>query len=596
MPAIPEFMLRKLYVPDSLQSFEGGFTFELNNTFAPVSLTGLGLNVDGLACGPGAIYLSLPGLGEIPAGGISGESPFSLPINTGLTVRVFGEPPRRRLVIRADTLEAGVLQFGIGFEAAEPEPVKKQPGLFSKTQRRFAYASQVFKVQQDPQHPSFHFAPISNWMNDPNGLIYWKGNYHLFYQYNPAAPVWGNIHWGHASSKDLLHWKHQPIALAPDPQGADAGGCYSGCAVDHNGVPTLLYTGVFPETQCLATSDKPDLLVWKKHPQPVIPAPPEGMQIEGFRDPCVWQEANEWRMVLGSGLTDAGGAVLLYRSKDLLEWQYMGVLYHGNLKSVDPLWTGTMWECPSFFPLGDKWVLMVSVYSPKGPLYVIYYTGDYRVDRFEPDGPPRLLDFGAGACFYAPQTFVERKGRRVMFGWLRESRSVEEQTKAGWSGALSLPRFLDLSDRGDLCCTPPEGIQALRGDHEELTGQNQLSATVRGNCMELLIHIPPESEKWSGVHLTCGQNAQDSVLVGYDSVNGAVVVDCRNAGGLINVLPIDIPGLQDLVLHAFVDGSIIETFIEGKSPISARFYMQKPQAIRVRRVGEAKVDLWKIRL
>ena len=596
MPAIPEFLLRKLYVPDSLKLFEGGFTFELNNTFAPVTLTGLGLNVDSQPYSPGEIFLSLPGLGEILAGGISGESPFSLPVNTSLTVRVYGAPPQKRMVIRADTLEAGVLQFGVGIETSEPEPVKKQPGFFSKTQKRLAYAGQVFRVQQDPQHPSYHFSPISNWMNDPNGLTYWKGNYHLFFQYNPAAPVWGNIHWGHASSKDLLHWKHLPIALAPDPQGADAGGCYSGCVVDNKGVPTLIYTGVFPEAQCLATSKNPELLEWTKHPQPVIPRPPEGMQIEGFRDPCVWQEANEWRMVLGSGLTDVGGAVLLYRSKDLLDWQYMEVLFSGNLKSVDPFWTGTMWECPCFFPLGDKWVLIVSVYSAKGPLYVIYYTGEYRVDRFEPDGPPRLLDYGAGACFYAPQTFVERKGRRVMFGWLRESRSVEEQSKAGWSGALSLPRYLSLSEEGDLICALPEGIQALRGDHEVLTGQNQLSSSVRGNCMELLIRIPPESEKWSGVHLTCGSTPQDSVLVGYDSVNGAVVVDCRNAGGLINILPADIPGMQDLVVHAYVDGSIIETFIEGKSPISARFYMDKPQAMHVRRVGEAKVDLWKIKL
>ena len=89
-------------------------------------------------------------------------------------------------------------------------------------------------------------------MNDPNGLIYWKGRYHLFYQFNPFGAVWGNMHWGHAISADLLRWKHMPIALAPDPGGADAGGCFSGCAVDNAGEPTFLYTGVWPECQCLA--------------------------------------------------------------------------------------------------------------------------------------------------------------------------------------------------------------------------------------------------------------------------------------------------------------------------------------------------------
>lgn len=607
MPAIPEFVLRKLYVADSLKPMEGAFTFELNNTFAPVTLTGLVLTADEDLCDPANIYLSLPGLGEIPAGGISRERPFSLPINTTIKVHVYGPAPRQRLVIRVDTREAGVLQFGIPLTTPiEQKRVKKKTGFFKKLNRRFRYFSQVFRVQQDPQHPSYHYSPPANWMNDPNGLIYWKGNYHLFYQYNPFEPVWGNIHWGHAISKDMLHWKHLPIALLPDPNGADAGGCYSGCAVDYNDTPTLLYTGVYPETQCLATSPVDDLGIWQKRAMPVIAAPPQGMQLEGFRDPCVWREAAEWRMALGSGLSDVGGAVLLYRSKDLLDWHYMGILFHSETRISGSIQLGSMWECPCFFPLGDKWVLMVSVCDAGGPIHTIYYTGRYSVDRFIPDGAARLVDGSAmlqqephqqaGGCFYAPQTFVERKGRRVMIGWLREARSTEEQVKAGWSGTMTLPRYLSLSDKGELCCRPPENVQSLRREHERLTKPNQLSDVVRGASFEMTIKIPPTTEKWSGVNLTGGRDTSENVLIGVDSLNSAVVVDCRHADGVISIVPVELPGVEEINLHVFIDGSVIEVYYEDRLPTSARFYMQKPQALRVRLVGEASAELWKLKI
>ena len=127
----------------------------------------------------------------------------------------------------------------------------------------------------DPHRPVFHFLPVKNWMNDPNGVIQWNGQYHLFYQYNPHGAFHGTIHWGHAVSSDLVHWRHLPIALTPTPEGLDKDGCWSGCAIDNNGVPTLFYTGVFPQVQCTATSSDDHLLTWQKHPEPVISAPPQ---------------------------------------------------------------------------------------------------------------------------------------------------------------------------------------------------------------------------------------------------------------------------------------------------------------------------------
>src|SRR6476660_8485749 len=139
----------------------------------------------------------------------------------------------------------------------------------------------------DPHRPRYHFLPPSNWMNDPNGLIQWRGRYHLFYQYNPNGAFHGTIHWGHAVSDDLVHWRDLPIALAPTPDGPDKDGVYSGCALDHNGVPTLMFTGVRPQVQCIAEAvdpNDPDLVGWQKHPgNPAIPDSPPGMEVEGFR-------------------------------------------------------------------------------------------------------------------------------------------------------------------------------------------------------------------------------------------------------------------------------------------------------------------------
>jgi beta-fructofuranosidase len=303
-------------------------------------------------------------------------------------------------------------------------------------------------------------------------------------------------------------------------------------------------------------------------------------------------------MVLGTGLTDIGGAVFLFRSIDLLEWEYMGILFVGNAQQTNPLRTGTMWECPSFFPLGDKWVLILSVCAAEGPLYSIYYTGQYVIDRFIPDSPPRLLDAGAGSCLYAPQTFVDRRGRRVLFGWIREARSAAEQTEAGWSGAMSLPRLLFLSEKGELCSTPTIETEFLRDQHENLSKPNQLSELVRGANLEVKISIPPDTEKWSGVHIALpgSPDTAEGVLIGYDCINSAVVVDCRHAGGLISAMPIKVSGFKDQLLHVFIDGSIIEVFVEDQFPISARFYVSKPQALRVRVVGDASVELWKLKL
>lgn len=315
-------------------------------------------------------------------------------------------------------------------------------------------ASRRAQFRNDPLRPQYHFSPPANWMNDPNGLIYWQGRYHLFYQHNPTAPVWGKMHWGHAVSQDLVHWQDRPIALAPTPDSPDQDGCWSGCAVDHDGVATIFYTGVRGEnhetqTVCVATSTDADLATWEKYPHnPVLSAPPAEFSGCGFRDPYVWRGRDgEWFMVIGAGKKGGGEAVLLYRSEDLYNWRFWTPLL------VNDAHNDYVYECPNFFRLGDddKFVLIVSVMPTS---HVEYFVGLWWGNNFIVEHHGRL----GTAPLYAPLSFKDAAGRRLLMGWLRETCPADVAHSMDWSGVMSLPMELTLPDEKHLALTPLETI------------------------------------------------------------------------------------------------------------------------------------------
>ena len=294
---------------------------------------------------------------------------------------------------------------------------------------------QPHDVQDDRHRPVFHFLPPANWMNDPNGLSYWQGRYHLFYQYNPNGPFWGTIHWGHALSTDLVHWEHLPVALAPEADTADKEGCWSGCMVDDNGVPTIIYSGMRDQAQraCLATSSD-GMLTWDKHrDNPVIPEPPADLNLVAYRDHCIWREPDAWYQLIGAGIVGRGGTALLYRSSDLRAWDYLHPLYVGDKHHDHGLWTGSMWECPDLFSLGDQHTLLISVWDEERLHYSAALVGEYRDQHFTPL-IERKLDHG-DHYFYAPQSLSDSQGRRIVIGWVQEGRSAAAQRAAGWRGS-----------------------------------------------------------------------------------------------------------------------------------------------------------------
>ena len=437
-------------------------------------------------------------------------------------------------------------------------------------------ASSVTKdIANDPLRPQYHLLPQHNWMNDPNGPIWWKGNYHLFYQLNPNAAVWGDMHWGHAVSADMVHWHHEPIALAPTPGGPDSEGCFSGSAVVYNGVPTMIYTGVqnaapkdvtlhdasnkLRETQMLATAADDSLLHWNKLETPIIAAPPEGMEVTGFRDPCPWQETDGWYLAVGSGERGKGGCALLYRSQDLRHWQYLHPLAQGKPTgsgAADPVDSGDMWECPDFFEVNGKHCLL---YSTERKVY--WTTGDYdaREHRYTPTRQG-ILDYGS---YYAPKSFRAPDGRRILWGWIPEARPQAEYAAAGWAGAMSLPRVLGVDAEGQLTMKIAAEAKALRGAaaHQRLKGGAQRSR-LEHLRQEIALRLAPQTKTATVRLLSEGKPAWEMQL--------DVAAHTARCGD--RIFPLPVLAQNEPALRIFLDASVIETFAGATQAITSRCY------------------------
>ncbi|MEA3407150.1 MAG: glycoside hydrolase family 32 protein [Chloroflexota bacterium] len=449
--------------------------------------------------------------------------------------------------------------------------------------------------------PRYHFLPLANWMNDPNGLIQWEGRTHLFYQHNPHGTASAQKHWGHAVSDDLAHWTHLPIALAPTPGGPDEDGCYTGCAVDDEGTPTLIYTGVHPQVQCIATSTD-GLITWDKYEgNPVIASPPVGVKATGFRDPYVWKEDDGWYMIIGSGIEDVGGAALLYRAQDLRHWEYLHPLCVGEVEE-----DGEMWECPNFFSVDGGYVLLVSA-LPRGQ--VLYYTGRYEEHTFERI-KKGLVDYGG--YFYAPQVLRERGGRRLMWGWIRDGRDEEGQREAGWSGAMTLPRVVSLRGDGAPRYRAAPELRLLRGkfthyENVSITPSSQMIPDVRGDGLEILAVLRPADAQRCGVKVRCSPDEEEATLVTYDAIEERLVLDRRKASRRAIVAnderggPLLLGDEEPLTLHIYLDRSVIEVLGNYRTCLTGWVYPSREDSLGLRffaEGGEAELislDVWEMR-
>lgn len=466
------------------------------------------------------------------------------------------------------------------------------------------------ELAQDHERPQFHLLPRANWMNDPNAPIYWKGLYHLFYQYNPERPVWGNIHWGHAVSEDMVHWRHLPVALTPSADGADGSGCFTGTAAVCDEHVVAMYTGVrevplleatvkdnppnYRERQCLAIAEENDLVRWKKLPSPVIEDPPTHLCVNGFRDPSLWQEGEWWHLVIGSGIANQGGAVLLYHSRDLRQWEYCGILARRAQSPAHEPWNPwETWECPEFFALGNWHVL---IYSAEGKCYWNSGHWDAATMSFHPE-QTGLLDYGN--C-YAVKTQCDAEGHRVMWGWVTEARSREAFGFAGWAGVMSLPREISIDDRGRLRIRMVAAVHKLRGQRKwfpfhgdtNAIGHQLRQVELANCCGELCLHAQASGAGFSLEFAETGVSTSVWLTVAWSpQVPDAVQINGRP-------LAVSVDDSRAIEMHVYVDGSVMEVIVNSQAVWTARFYPGAGKAAGMCVRGEgalealSDIELW----
>lgn len=414
-----------------------------------------------------------------------------------------------------------------------------------------AVAAAAPRAAADPRRPAYHFVPPAQWMNDPNGTVYHNGWHHLFYQHHPYSDRWAAMHWGHARSRDMVHWEHLPIALWPSLSRGEEH-CFSGCAViDDAGLPRIFYTSIAANRDpqhWLALGDA-DLITWEKPAEnPILTlADHGGLVADDWRDPCVFREGGTWYMVIGGHVRGEKGCVFLYRSADLVRWEFVGIPFRGEQGN---------WECPNLFRLGDKWVLFV---SPHNAPY--YWVGDLDLAacRFTPLAEG-TLDAGDG---YAPTTLLDGRGRRVLFGWARNwPEAPAGEQPYGWSGCMTLPRVLSLDATNHLVQTPLPELATLRGPRQAIAPRTLKAGEMirldglAGRELELEIDLELTGE---------GASAGLRLLAGSDGAGG---VELTFRPGVIELAGratprFDAAASRRVTMRVFVDRSVVEVYAEG---------------------------------
>ena len=436
------------------------------------------------------------------------------------------------------------------------------------------------ELANDSLRPQYHLLPQAGFVGDPCAPRFFGGKYHVFFHGS-----FGGRGWQHAISSDLVHWDHMPIALIPTENSYDSYGTFTGGVMPGGEGASIVYTGVtkvsreqetiraegLKETQCIATSTDPDLHEFKKLPAPVIMGPPPGMQVTGFRDPFGWKSGNIWYMGVGSGFPQVGGAVLLYRSKDMLHWEYVHPLAQGvwNGQSFsNPVPSGEMWECPDFFPLGDKHVL---IYSTEHATFWEVGTFDESELRFHSDSKG-ILDHGA---YYAPRSMVDGSGRRIFWGWLQETRSRSEATQAGWSGCISLPRVLSLSDDHKLQIEVAPELEKLRQNKVSTDSPLPMggdSATslgkIRERSGEIICTFLASANPCNLELQAQGPSGTQSLLkIAFSYANGKPMAAIGD-----RLLPLNPIADHVSTIRIWLDGSVIETFLDKRQAMTTRCY------------------------
>lgn len=446
----------------------------------------------------------------------------------------------------------------------------------------------------DSERPAFHVTGGIGWINDPNGFSVYKGEYHLFFQYHPYTNIWGPMHWGHVKTKDFIKWERLPVAMAPD-RDFDRDGCFSGSAVElPDGRQLLMYTGVYKvrredgfmqemQHQCIAIGDGVDYEKYDGNPVLEGSDLPEGGSFIDFRDPKIWREGDTFYAVMGNRTEDGSGSILLYESKDCYNWKFDCIL--------DACYNeyGKMWECPDFFPLDGKHVLLVSPQemTPLGLEFHAGYgtvalLGDYDKENYKFDRQ-RVQAIDYGIDFYAPQTLETPDGRRIMIAWMQNWTTTNCQPQGiRFFGEMTLPRELSVRN-GRLCQNPVRELANYHGrkvSYENLVINRECNLSgVKGRVLDMTIRVRPSGDNlYSWFKLNLAKDGEHSVVIRYKPSSNTVRIDRTRCGGRFDIVHVRdfmvTPTKNgEITMRVVMDRDSVELFVnEGEQAATFRFF------------------------
>lgn len=423
--------------------------------------------------------------------------------------------------------------------------------------------------------PLLHVTPPSGWLNDPVGGLVHRGRQHLFFQHVPAGTEWRpGCSWGHLVGDDLVRWRHLPVALAPGP---DDDGVWSGSAVVDAAGPVLLYTSVLDGRLelgriALARPADEDLLRWHKQAGGPVLEPPVDLDLSRFRDPFVWGVPGGWRMLVGAGLPDRGGAVLRFSGPDLREWRLDGVLADSGGPAGG---LGEMWECPQYVDLGGRPALIVSVMRDGRLDRVTAARGREEHGRFRPD---RWDTLGHGGSAYALTTYRDRAGRLVGTAWLRDGAAATR--RVGWAGMLSLPVLLTAGDDGGIHLAPHPDVDTLR---EERLARGAARVELSGRAATAgLLDLAVGLRDGAGLRLD-----GDGGPVVFTAAGTELRVD-SSAGPTV----VGVPAVPELALRVVVDRGVVEAWTGDGRWLAVRVPGLHVRAATV--LGGGRLDAWRL--
>jgi len=465
------------------------------------------------------------------------------------------------------------------------------------------------KMAGERYRPIYHYVNPEGRLNDPNGLCFWKGRWHLFYQAYP--PEDARQHWGHAVSDDLIHWRDLPYAIYPNPEHA----CFSGATLVEKDRVIAMYHGTRVGNMVAVSSD-PLLLNWEKVTgKAVIPSKSSDGKPLPYRvfDPCIWKKDGLYYSLSGGTLPGPGGkrvrADFLFRSKDLASWEYLHPFVEDDRFTL----VGDDGACPYFWPIGNRHILPFFSHMSGGQ----YILGDYDKprDKFVATSSG-LFNFGAvkPGGVHAPSATPDGKGGVIVIFNMNPAKPTE-----GWNQIMTLPRLLTLAGKDALRIEPTGNIESLRTSHQRV-GTTQLPANqefvlenIRGNTMEIVAEIDtkkaqmfemnvlrsPNKEEYTRIAFFRGRGYRGKSLITIDSSYASLLPDVASRAP--ETAPVLLAKNEPLKLRVFIDRSVVEVFVNGRQCVAMRVYPSRPDSVGVsmRSQGSGAVlkslDAWQMK-